>query len=60
MDVTTDWLKPPSEAGGQDHLGIQQPPSRIFPALLAWLTGVTNRGSNYSLYPWVARVHLVP
>src|SRR5262245_31855564 len=58
MDVNTAWLKPPSKAGGQDHLGIQQPPTRIFSTLLPGLTVVTDRVSNYSFYPWVAWAHL--
>jgi len=58
MDVTTAWLKPPSKAGGLDHLGIQQPPTRIFSTLLPGLTVVTDRVSNYSFYPWVIWAHL--
>ena len=58
MDVRTAWLKPPSKAGGQDHLGIQQLPTRIFSTLLPGLTVVTDRVSNYSFYPWVVWAHL--
>lgn len=54
METISAWLKPPHEAGGQDHIGVQQPPTRIFTTLLPGLTVVTDRVANYSFYAWLS------
>jgi hypothetical protein len=34
MMVQTDWVKPPFETGGLDHLGVQAPCIQIYSQLL--------------------------
>lgn len=53
MDVTTNWVRPPTAIGGLDHLGTQGPCLAIYSQLLPGITNVTDRARYYSLYPWV-------
>lgn len=53
MEVTTNWVKPPTAIGGLDHLGTQGPCLAIYAQLLPGITNVTDRARYYSLYPWL-------
>jgi len=49
----TDWVKPPYETGGLDHLGVQAPCIQIYGQLLPGITNVTDRARYYSFYLWL-------
>ena len=53
MDITTSWVKPPSQIGGLDHLAVQAPCINIYGRLLPGITNVTDRARYYSFYPWL-------
>ena len=48
-----NWVKPPKEAGGLDHLGVQAPCIQVYGQLLPGITNVTDRARYYSFYPWL-------
>lgn len=51
--LETGWVKPPSETGGLDHLGVQAPCIQIYGQLLPGITNVTDRARYYSFYLWL-------
>ena len=53
MDLTTSWIKPPTQIGGLDHLAVQAPCINIYGRLLPGITNVTDRARYYSFYPWI-------
>lgn len=53
MDITTNWVKPPTQITGLDHLGVQAPCINIYAQLLPGITNVTDRARYYSFYPWL-------
>lgn len=52
MASVTAWLKPVTESGGLDHLGVQAPCINLYGRLLPGITNVTDRARYYSFYPW--------
>jgi hypothetical protein len=53
VQIRTDWVKPPIETGGLDHLGVQAPCIQIYSQLLPGITNVTDRARYYSFYLWL-------
>ncbi|MBE3724345.1 hypothetical protein HJ192_04705 [Vibrio parahaemolyticus] len=53
MELVTAWVKPPTQIGGLDHLGVQAPCINIYSRLLPGITNVTDRARYYSFYPWL-------
>jgi len=53
VKIQTDWIKPPHQIGGLDHLGVQAPSIDIYGQLLPGITNVTDRARYYSFYPWL-------
>ena len=53
MELSTAWVKPPSQIGGLDHLAVQAPCINIYGRLLPGITNVTDRARYYSFYPWI-------
>lgn len=53
MDITTNWVMPPNQITGLDHLGVQAPCINIYAQLLPGITNVTDRARYYSFYPWL-------
>ncbi|HOO50897.1 MAG TPA: hypothetical protein PLK94_06375 [Alphaproteobacteria bacterium] len=53
MEISTAWVKPPSQIGGLDHLAVQAPCINIYGRLLPGITNVTDRARYYSFYPWI-------
>lgn len=53
MDIKTQWLKPPKQIGGLDHLGVQATCINLYGMLLPGITNVTDRLRYYSFYPWL-------
>ena len=53
MELSTSWVKPPSQIGGLDHLAVQAPCINIYGKLLPGITNVTDRARYYSFYPWI-------
>lgn len=56
MDITTNWVMPPNQITGLDHLGVQAPCINIYAQLLPGITNVTDRARYYSFYPWLLMV----
>ncbi|MBU4152373.1 MAG: hypothetical protein KKD63_05800, partial [Proteobacteria bacterium] len=52
MNSITAWLKPATESGGLDHLGVQAPCINLYGRLLPGITNVTDRARYYTFYPW--------
>lgn len=53
MDIKTNWVTPPNQIIGLDHLGVQAPCINIYAQLLPGITNVTDRARYYSFYPWL-------
>ncbi len=53
MDLTTAWVKKPTETRGLDHLGVQSPCINMYSQLLPGITNVTDRARYFSFYPWL-------
>ena len=53
MEITSSWVKPPQQVGGQDHLAVQAPGIKIYGSLLPGITNTTDRARYYSFYPWL-------
>ncbi len=53
--IQTGWVKPPTEIGGLDHLGVQAPCIQIYGQLLPGITNVTDRARYYSFYTWLLK-----
>jgi hypothetical protein len=53
MELTSAWIKPPSQIGGLDHLAVQAPCINIYSQLVPGITNVTDRARYYSFYPWL-------
>ncbi len=53
MELSTAWVKPPSQIGGLDHLAVQAPCINIYGRLLPGITNATDRARYYSFYPWI-------
>ncbi|MCY3540422.1 MAG: hypothetical protein OXH31_00725 [Gammaproteobacteria bacterium] len=53
MEITSSWVKPPQQVGGQDHLGVQALGMNIYGRLLPGITNTTDRARYYSFYPWL-------
>ncbi|HIO96964.1 MAG TPA: hypothetical protein EYG71_03455 [Leucothrix sp.] len=54
-NIQTGWVKPPTEIGGLDHLGVQAPCIQIYGQLLPGITNVTDRARYYSFYTWLLK-----
>lgn len=53
LKIETNWVSPPHEIGGRDHLGTQAPCILIYAQLLPGITNVTDRARYYTFYPWL-------
>ena len=51
MEVCTAWVKPPSQIGGLDHLGVQAPCINLYGRMVPGITNVTDRARYYVLTP---------
>ena len=55
MVLNSAWVRNPTVASGQDHLGVRAPSEYVYTYLMPGITNVTSRARYYSFYTWLFR-----